>query len=184
MIRRSGRRPSCWQRRIRCAFPAGRECRAESGVDTFRDESGYWSKFDPQELASREGFARDPQKVWAWYRERRQHLATVKPNAGHTLLAEWETRMDEFVVVTQNIDGLHHVAGSRNIIELPRPPRQRQVHVLRLTASRISMTSAPSRTARCARSGYGPTWCGSARCCPSPRWPPRSKRHNVVTSSS
>ena len=91
---------------------------AESGVATFRDETGYWSKFNPEELASRQGFARDPEKVWAWYRERRQHLTKVQPNAGHLMLAEWETRIDDFAVITQNIDGLHHVAGSKNIIEL------------------------------------------------------------------
>ncbi len=91
---------------------------AESGIETFRDENGLWSKFDAEELATPEGFARDPVKVWEWYRLRRQRFAQVEPHAGHRLLAEWEPRVDKFVVVTQNIDGLHHVAGSQNVIEL------------------------------------------------------------------
>ena len=90
----------------------------ESGIDTFRDEDGLWSKFDAEELATPQGFARDPVKVWQWYRQRRAQLATIEPHVGHRLLAEWESRVSEFVVVTQNIDGLHHAAGSKNVIEL------------------------------------------------------------------
>ena len=90
----------------------------ESGIEAFRDENGLWSKFDAEELATPQGFARDPVKVWAWYRERRSKLREIRPHEGHCLLAEWETRAPRFVVVTQNIDGLHHVAGSKNIIEL------------------------------------------------------------------
>ena len=90
----------------------------ESGIEAFRDEDGLWSKFDAEELATPEGFARDPVKVWAWYRERRAKLREIKPHEGHCMLAEWETRAPRFVVVTQNIDGLHHTAGSKNVIEL------------------------------------------------------------------
>ena len=91
---------------------------AESGIPTFRDEDGLWSQVKPEEMATPGAFARDPVKVWEWYRWRRRKLAEIEPHAGHHAVAEWEDRVDDFVVVTQNIDGLHHAAGSRNVIEL------------------------------------------------------------------
>ncbi len=92
---------------------------AESGMATFRDdETGLWSKFNPDELATPQAFRRDPVKVWAWYRWRRSELAKIEPHAGHRVLAEWEQRTPQFVLVTQNIDGLHYRAGSKNVIEL------------------------------------------------------------------
>lgn len=91
---------------------------AESGVPTFRDAQGLWSDFSPEELATPQAFARDPKKVWAWYRWRRSELARVEPHDGHRLLAAWEARGRNFCVITQNVDGLHHRAGSKNVIEL------------------------------------------------------------------
>ncbi len=92
---------------------------AESGVPTFRDaQTGLWSKFNPQELATREAFARNPKLVWEWYAHRRELVARAKPNAGHYALAELERRAKKFTLITQNIDGLHERAGSKNIIEL------------------------------------------------------------------
>ena len=91
---------------------------AESGVPTFRDENGLWSNFKPEELATPEAFAGDPKTVWAWYRWRRGELARIEPHEGHRVLALWEKQVDEFVIVTQNVDGLHHRAGSENVIEL------------------------------------------------------------------
>lgn len=91
---------------------------AESGVPTFRDQDGLWANFKPEELATPQAFQRDPLKVWAWYRLRRAALQRVLPHAGHRVLAAWEHRIGDFHVVTQNVDGLHHRAGSRNVIEL------------------------------------------------------------------
>jgi NAD-dependent deacetylase len=90
----------------------------ESGIDTFRGEDGLWSKVDVNEMATPEAFRRDPVKVWAWYRHRRRLLNETGPHDGHRVLAEWETRIPECTIVTQNIDGFHHAAGSKNIIEL------------------------------------------------------------------
>lgn len=92
---------------------------AESGLATFRDpQTGYWSRFNPRELASREGFARDPRRVWAWYLLRRRKARQASPNPGHYALAQLQDIYPEVVVVTQNIDGLHTQAGSRDVIEL------------------------------------------------------------------
>ncbi|MDD5087854.1 MAG: NAD-dependent deacylase [bacterium] len=91
---------------------------AESGVATFRGKEGLWSKFKPQELANMDAFMANPRLVWEWYQYRRDILTKVKPNAGHLALAHWEALAHHFVLVTQNVDGLHREAGSRKIIEL------------------------------------------------------------------
>lgn len=92
---------------------------AESGIPTFRDAlTGLWARFRPEELASPEAFRRDPQRVWAWYRERREQVGRVEPNPGHHALAQVETLVPRFTLVTQNVDGLHRRAGSSNVIEL------------------------------------------------------------------
>lgn len=96
---------------------------AESGIPTFRDaQTGLWAKHDPVMLASVEGFREDPLTVWRWYDERRQAMRAAQPNSGHLALAEWEALWlslgREFCLATQNIDGLHQRAGSRNVIEL------------------------------------------------------------------
>ena len=91
---------------------------AESGIPTFRSNGGLWRTNRFQDLATAEGFARDPKLVWEWYEERRRNIAGKKPNAGHVALAEMERRADQFTLITQNVDGLHDVAGSRNIVKL------------------------------------------------------------------
>jgi NAD-dependent deacetylase len=91
---------------------------AESGVPTFRDaQTGLWARFRPEELATPEAFEADPAMVWAWYEWRRELMAAAAPNPGHRALAEFETLVPEFTLITQNIDGLHAQAGSRRVIE-------------------------------------------------------------------
>lgn len=92
---------------------------AESGVPTFRDAlTGLWERYNPEELATPEAFARDPKLVWEWYAHRRKLVESVEPNAGHRALAELENLLSDFDLITQNVDGLHARAGSRKIIEL------------------------------------------------------------------
>jgi NAD-dependent deacetylase len=92
---------------------------AESGLATFRDaQTGLWSKFKPEELATAEAFRRNPRLVWDWYVWRRQQALKAEPNTGHLALAEMERRAFEFLLVTQNVDGLHARAGSEQIVEL------------------------------------------------------------------
>ena len=92
---------------------------AESGVPTFRDAGGLWEGHDVREVATPAGFARDPLLVWRFYSERRANMTGVAPNDGHRALVELERRLgDRFLLVTQNIDGLHRAAGSERVIDL------------------------------------------------------------------
>jgi NAD-dependent deacetylase len=92
---------------------------AESGVPTFRDaQTGLWARYDPMDLATPEAFARDPRLVWEWYAWRRGLVEGAAPNSGHEALAQLERHVPEFVLITQNVDGLHRRAGSQRIIEL------------------------------------------------------------------
>lgn len=92
---------------------------AESGIPTFRDaQTGLWARFNPMELASPDGFAAQPQQVWDWYRYRRGLIGAARPNPGHHAVAALEQLYPEFLLVTQNIDGLHHQAGSSAPLEL------------------------------------------------------------------
>lgn len=91
---------------------------AESGVPTFRGQEGLWQNFRPEELATPEAFWKDPKLVWEWYDWRRNAVKAAKPNPGHYSLAELEDETPKFTLITQNIDGLHQMAGSRNIIEM------------------------------------------------------------------
>ena len=91
----------------------------ESGLRTFRDaQDGLWSQYRPEDLASPQAFARDPQLVWDWYSLRRERVREVQPNPGHYALAEMARRIPGFQLVTQNVDGLHRKAGNPVVIEL------------------------------------------------------------------
>jgi len=92
---------------------------AESGIPTFRDaQTGLWSQFDPEELASPAGFARNPGLVWRWYAERRIKACAAQPNPAHYALVDLAKMVPKLTLITQNIDGLHQRAGSQNVIEL------------------------------------------------------------------
>lgn len=92
---------------------------AESGVPTYRDAGGLWRNYQAEDLATMEAFRRDPATVWEWYGERRRTMGLCEPNAGHCALATLEERLgDGLVLVTQNIDALHHRAGSRRVLEI------------------------------------------------------------------
>jgi len=91
---------------------------AESGVPTFRGEDGLWKKFRPEELATFDAFMANPELVWEWYQYRRKIIEDIKPNPGHLALVDFENHFDRFDLITQNVDGLHHKAGSEKVIEL------------------------------------------------------------------
>lgn len=90
----------------------------ESGVPTFRGKNGLWKEFRAQELATPEAFKRNPALVWEFYEFRRALVSRAVPNPAHVALATLEARIPHFCLITQNVDGLHARAGSKNIIEL------------------------------------------------------------------
>lgn len=92
---------------------------AESGIRTFRDANGLWEEHPVEKVASPEGFREDPETVWRFYSQRRVQGQTCRPNPGHRALALVEQVLgDRFLLVTQNVDGLHALAGSRRVLEI------------------------------------------------------------------
>jgi NAD-dependent deacetylase len=96
---------------VRVLVITGAGVSAESGIPTFRGKDGYWRNLDPIKLATPEAFGRNPELVWQWYRERRQHIRNAQPNAGHEAIARLARRAGKFLLVTQNVDDLHERAG-------------------------------------------------------------------------
>ncbi len=103
----------------RLAVLTGAGASQESGLRTFRDsQDGLWAQYKPTDLASPEAFTRDPKLVWDWYAWRREAIKGVRPNRGHYALVEMESIISDFTLITQNVDGLHRFAGSKNMHEL------------------------------------------------------------------
>jgi len=105
--------------RPRIAVLTGAGVSAASGIPTFRDAAGgLWQQYRAEDLATPHAFARDPRLVWEFYDHRRQMMAGCLPNPAHSVLAEMEARLPGFTLVTQNIDGLHTLAGSKRVLHL------------------------------------------------------------------
>jgi NAD-dependent deacetylase len=91
---------------------------AESGIPTFRGAGGLWREYKPEDLATPEAFARDPRLVWEWYNWRRELIKKAQPNPAHHALVKLEIRIANFTLITQNVDGLHDMAGNGKILRL------------------------------------------------------------------
>jgi NAD-dependent deacetylase len=102
----------------RVAVLTGAGVSAESGVPTFRGEDGLWRQYRAEDLATPEAFLRDPKLVWEWYDWRRRLIARCQPNPAHFAIAFLERQVPEFLLITQNVDGLHRLAGSVGMVEL------------------------------------------------------------------
>ncbi len=102
----------------RIVFFTGAGMSAESGVPTFRGKGGIWKEYDWQQCACEPAFERDPERVWEFHNYRRLLVSQCRPNLGHEVVARAEKVLESVVVVTQNIDGLHQLAGSEKVLEL------------------------------------------------------------------
>ena len=101
-----------------CVALTGAGVSTESGIPDFRSAGGIWAEYDPTEVASLAGFRREPERVWEFYDRRLALLAEAEPNDGHRALARLEELGLLDAVVTQNVDGLHQQAGSREVVEV------------------------------------------------------------------
>ncbi|XP_073938987.1 NAD-dependent protein deacylase sirtuin-5, mitochondrial isoform X2 [Castor canadensis] len=112
----------CFANAKHIAIISGAGVSAESGVPTFRGDGGYWRKWQAQDLATPQAFARNPSRVWEFYHYRREVLHSKEPNPAHLAIAECEARLRtqgrRVVVITQNIDELHRKAGTKNLLEI------------------------------------------------------------------
>src|SRR5512140_2710299 len=103
----------------RVAALTGAGVSQESGLRTFRDaQTGIWTQHKPEDLASPEAFRKDPKLVWDWYAWRREAVRGVRPNPAHYALVALSRHCPRFTLITQNVDGLHALAGSPLVIEL------------------------------------------------------------------
>jgi len=137
---------------------------AESGIPTFRDaQTGLWAQYRPEDLATPEAFDRNPQLVWDWYAWRRELVAGADPNPGHDAIAELAVLVDRFTLITQNVDGLHQRAGSKDVIEF-----HGNIMLSRCTSGHpaADITDSDERPPRCGQCGAllrpGVVWFGES----------------------
>lgn len=124
---------------------------AESGIPTFRGAGGLWRNYRATDLATPQAFACDPKLVWEFYDWRRGLMAACQPNPAHQTIAVMERALSDFTLITQNIDGLHQRAGSRNVLTL-----HGDIWRVRCTGCdhrgedhRVPLPEIPPRCARC-----------------------------------
>ena len=127
------------ERRRPCVVLTGAGVSTESGIPDFRSAGGIWERYDATEVAHIDSLRRDPGRVWEFYALRLDALAGAEPNDGHRALAELEQQGWIRAVVTQNVDGLHQRAGSREVVEVHGSLREAECTVCRL---RIPMATA------------------------------------------
>ena len=108
----------CAKKAKSVAVITGAGISSESGIPTFRGDGGLWNNFRAEELATPAAFRKDPALVWSWYDWRRGICKSAKPNPAHDVISRIEDYYPEFLLITQNVDGLHGRAGSKNIVEI------------------------------------------------------------------
>lgn len=132
----------------RIAVLTGAGVSAESGIPTFRDaQTGLWAKYNPEDLATPQAFARNPRLVWEWYSARRARVIQAEPNPGHLALAALERWVSTVTIITQNVDGLHQQAGSKRVIELHGNTRRVKCSVEGNTVETWEETDTPHHSA-------------------------------------
>src|SRR5262249_39620213 len=118
LVMEVGRLAELVRERQPCVVLTGAGISTESGIPDFRSAGGVWARYDPDDVAHIETLRRDPARLWDFYARRLGALERTGPNAGHRALAEREERGWIRAVVTQNVDGLHQRAGSRDVVEV------------------------------------------------------------------
>jgi NAD-dependent deacetylase len=126
---------------------------AESGLGTFRDKGGLWEQFDLEEVATPQGFSRNPERVHEFYNFRRRRLRDARPNAAHHALARLEREHAGVLTVTQNIDGLHEAAGTREVIHMHGELGRALCAACRASSSWASDLSMATVCAVCGKAG-------------------------------
>ena len=136
---------------------------AASGIPTFRGAGGLWRRYRAEELATPQAYARDPDLVWEWYKMRFMTVTAAEPNEAHRRLAGLEAKTSDFILVTQNVDGLHERAGSRRVLELHGNLTQSRCEVCGRVAGLEADFTVPPHCSVCgARARPNVVWFGEA----------------------